>query len=97
MYSAIERRSNIYTIYILYIFNDASIGRTISAWSGFARIIERDPPILSLSKVLCLRHVTGEILLRKFVHLDTDLSQFDHVRVEIHEIQDLSKSDRESR
>ena len=38
----------------------------------FSRIIERDPPILSVSKVLCLRHMIGEIFLRKFVHLDTD-------------------------
>ena len=46
--------------------------RTISHWSGFSRIIERDPPTLSVSKVLCLRHMIGEIFLRKFVHLDTD-------------------------
>ena len=61
----------------------------------FSRIIERDPPILSVSKVLCLRHVIGEIFLRVLVHLDTRLLQFDHVRVEIHEIQDLPESDRE--
>ena len=39
---------------------------------GFSRIIERHPPILSVSKVLCLRHMIREIFLRKFVHLDTD-------------------------
>ena len=37
------------------------------------RIIGRDPPILSVSKVLCLRHMIGEIFLRKLVHLDTEL------------------------
>ena len=45
---------------------------TISYQSGFSRIIERDPPILSESKVLCLRHMIGEIFLRVLVHLDTD-------------------------
>ena len=39
----------------------------------FARIIERDPPILSVSKVLFFRHSIGEIFLRKFVHQDTDI------------------------
>ena len=34
--------------------------------------IERDPPILSVSKVLCLRHSTGQIFLRVLVHLDAD-------------------------
>ena len=38
----------------------------------FSRNIDRDPPILSVSKVLCLRHMTGKIFLRNFVHLDTD-------------------------
>ena len=38
----------------------------------FARIIERDPPILSVSKVFCLRQMIRDIFLRKFVHLDTD-------------------------
>ena len=35
--------------------------------------MERDPPILSVSKVLCLRHVIGEILFCKSVPFDTDL------------------------
>ena len=39
----------------------------------FLRIIERDPLILSVSKVLCLRHMIGEIFLRDFIHLGTDL------------------------
>ena len=38
----------------------------------FSRFIERDPPILSVSKVLFLRHSIGEIFLRVLVHLDTD-------------------------
>ena len=38
----------------------------------FSRIIERDPPVLSVSKVTCLRHMIGEIFLRDLVHLDTD-------------------------
>ena len=46
--------------------------RTISHWSDFSRFIERDPPILSVSKVLFLRHSMGEIFLRFLVHLDTD-------------------------
>ena len=46
--------------------------RTISHQSGFSRIIERDPPILSVTKVLCLRHMIGEIFLRVLVHPDTD-------------------------
>ena len=45
---------------------------TIFQWSCFSRKIERHPQILSVSKVLCLRHMNGEIFLRKFVHLDTD-------------------------
>ena len=47
--------------------------RTISQWSRSSRIIERDPPILSVSKVFRLRHLMGEIFVRKLVHLDTDL------------------------
>ena len=47
--------------------------KTISQWSGFCRIIERDPPIPSLSKALCLRHMIRVIFLRKIVHLDTRL------------------------
>ena len=35
--------------------------------------VVRDPPILSVSQVLCLRHMIGEIFLRNFVHLETDL------------------------
>ena len=46
--------------------------RTISHRSDFSRFIERDPPILSVSKVLFLRHSIGEIFLRVLVHLDTD-------------------------
>ena len=38
----------------------------------FSKFIERDPPILSVSKVLFLRHSIGEIFLRILVHLDTD-------------------------
>ena len=38
-----------------------------------SRLIERDPPILFVSKIFCLRHVMGEILVRKLVHFDTDL------------------------
>ena len=40
----------------------------------FSRFIERDPPIVSASKVLFLRHSIGEIFLRVVVHLDTDFS-----------------------
>ena len=47
--------------------------RTISHRSRSSRIIERDPPILFVSNVFCLRHMMGEIFLRVFVHLDTDL------------------------
>ena len=46
--------------------------RTTSHRSSFSRIIERDPPILSVSKVLCLRHVMREIFVRKIVHFDTN-------------------------
>ena len=46
--------------------------RTISHRSDFSRLIERDPPILSVSKVLFLRPSIGEIFLRVLVHLDTD-------------------------
>ena len=46
--------------------------RTISHLSGFSISIERDPPILSVSKVLCLRHMIREIFLRVLVHMDTD-------------------------
>ena len=60
---------------------------------GSSRIIVRYPPFLSVSKVFCLRHMMEEIFLRKLVHLDTDLLHFDHVRVEMYEIQDRSKSD----
>ena len=49
-----------------------SLYNVVNTSSGFARIIERDPPILSVSRVFCLRHVIGEIFLRKFVHLGTD-------------------------
>ena len=39
----------------------------------FPEFIERDPPILSVSKVLCLRHMRGEKSFCAFlVHLDTD-------------------------
>ena len=34
---------------------------------------KRDPPILFVSKTFCLRHVMGEILVRKLIHFDTDL------------------------
>ena len=37
-----------------------------------SKCIESDPPILSLSNVLCLRHMTCEIFLRVFVHFDSD-------------------------
>ena len=37
-----------------------------------SRLIERDPPILFVSKIFCLRHSIGEIFLRIRVHLDTD-------------------------
>ena len=40
--------------------------------SLFSRFIERDPPILSVSKVLFLRPSIGEIFLRVLVHLVTD-------------------------
>ena len=46
--------------------------RKISHRSNFSRFIERDPPILSVSKELFLRHSIGEIFLRVLVHLDTD-------------------------
>ena len=59
--------------------------------SVFSRIIERDPPILSVSKVLCLRHMIGEIFLRVLGPSGYRLLQFDHVRVEIHEIWDSFK------
>ena len=39
----------------------------------FSRFIERDPPILSVSKVLFLLLSISEIFLRVLVHLDTDL------------------------
>ena len=38
----------------------------------FSKFIERDPPILFVSKVLFLRHSIGENFLRVLVHLDTD-------------------------
>ena len=44
----------------------------IGAFFDTSKIIERDPPILFVSKVLCLRQVIGEIFLRKLVRLDTD-------------------------
>ena len=44
--------------------------RTISHRSDFSRFIERDPAILSVSKVLIFRHSIGEIFLRILVHLD---------------------------
>ena len=43
--------------------------RTISHRSDFSRFIERDPPMLFVSKVLG-RHAIGEIFLRHLVHLD---------------------------
>ena len=46
--------------------------RTISHRSGFSRLIERDPPILFVSKVLFLRPSIGEIFLRVLVHLDAN-------------------------
>ena len=36
-------------------------------------VIEVNPPIPSVSKVFCLRHMMAEIFLRKLIHLDTDL------------------------
>ena len=47
--------------------------RTISQWSIISRLIERDPSILFVSKIFFLRHVMGEILVRKLVHFGTDL------------------------
>ena len=47
--------------------------RTISHQSDFSRFIERDPPILYVSKVLIFRHSIGEIFLRVHVYLDADL------------------------
>ena len=47
--------------------------RTISRWSGVSRLVERNPPILFVSKIFCLRHMMREIFFRKLVHLDTDL------------------------
>ena len=46
--------------------------RTISHQSGFSRLIERDSPILFVSKVRILRHSIGEIFLRVLVHQDAD-------------------------
>ena len=46
--------------------------RTISHRSNFSRLIERDPPILFVSKVLIFRHSIGEIFLCVLVHLDAD-------------------------
>ena len=46
--------------------------RMIPHGSDFSRFLERDPPILSASKVLFLRHSIGEIFLRVLVHLETD-------------------------
>ena len=45
---------------------------TISHRSNFSRCIERDPPILFVSKVLVFRHSIGEIFLRVLFHLDAD-------------------------
>ena len=42
------------------------------AGPNFPDLIERDPPILSVSRVLFFRHSIGEIFLRILVHLDTD-------------------------
>ena len=36
-------------------------------------LLNRNPPIPSVSKVFCLRHMIAEIFVRKFIHLDTDL------------------------
>ena len=44
----------------------------ISHRSDFSRLIERDPPILLVSKILIFRHSIGEIFLRVLVHLDAD-------------------------
>ena len=46
--------------------------RTISHRSDFSRFIERDPPILFVSRVLIFRHSIGEIFLRVLVQLDAD-------------------------
>ena len=46
--------------------------RTTSPPFSPSRIIERNPPILPVSKVFSLRHMMGEIFLRELVHLDTD-------------------------
>ena len=47
--------------------------RTILQWSRCSGIIGRNPPIPSVSKVFCLRHMMAESFLRKGIHLDTDL------------------------
>ena len=70
--------------------------RTISQRSDFSRFIERNPPILSISKVLFLRHSKGAIFLRVLVHLDTDFFSSIMFELRIHEIRDLSRNDRES-
>ena len=61
---------------------------------------ERDPPILFVSKIFCLRHVMGEILVRKLIHFDTVLF-ISHPFISISsswdaEIRNRSKSDRGS-
>ena len=47
--------------------------RTFPQWSLVSRLIERDPPILAVSKVLCLRHKIGEILFCKIVPFETNV------------------------
>ena len=67
-------------VVVLQILGVDGLLRSTHRWSQnylspvqfFQNYWERDPPVFSVSKVLCLRHMIGEIFLRKFVHLDTD-------------------------
>ena len=56
----------------LYVVNASFKSERSLTGPIFSKFIERDPPILSVSKVLFLRHSISEIFLRILVHLDTD-------------------------
>ena len=59
----------------------------------FSRNIKRDPPMLAVSKVLCFRHMLGEIFLAQAHPSWYRPLHLDHVRVEMHENQDRSQND----
>ena len=80
-------------VVVLQILGVDGLMLTTLRWS---RRIERDPPILFVSKIFWLRHVMGEILVRKLVHFWYRPLHLDHVRAGMHEIRNRSESDRGS-